>query len=641
MLKKHDYFNNQFTLEYYLEKYNLDTEVISFAENYDIDIKYVCFLSNYNKATDFHTIVTTNNYRLITIRRNYDADNQALTLMNGYNNYIIIYNDLHITVTSITTLHIIESMIDYNIFNKNVLTDINANNDVTVYNGHIKYHKNFNPHKITSVVNVNDYDILSVLPPISNIKLQAISCENLEKSVKILDRIRRESSLKLLEFNDKIYCASLLYSVKKIILRHPIDFRTVLPPHLEVIEFNCIINFHDHLFLPGMLPNTIHTMSISGNIPVKMANNVLPTNLCNLLVYNCIWLPEHYPDDIIKYKIKKLELQECSVEWLKKLSPTISDIKIGKFNSLPASKTKLNCKNVIINVWKTGDALSVKDIFGNVVNLQVGKTVDPYRICVPESLVKIDMKNINLIPSTVLHFETNNLDYISRSTLNKVKTLVLDTILFHNIYRDCYNYKFQYYSKTPPILKKLVIKQCKHILPPYFLSEGLEELKLLKDYNHEFGTNVLPNSLKKLVLGNEFDKPLNNLPPQLESLKIGMWFNNSLEFIPVTLKKLSLGDSFRKDLINFSNIEKLILGNSYYKHIEKGVLPETLVKLSFGRAYNQPIVKGLFPNSIKFMRLGSQREVFSLPKNLETLEIRFSNTKWITKLPHTINVKFL
>lgn len=84
----------------------------------------------------------------------------------------------------------------------------------------------------------------------------------------------------------------------------------------------------------------------------------------------------------------------------------------------------------------------------------------------------------------------------------------------------------------------------------------------LANYNCKL-PDILPKSLKTLIIGNAFNKPLPILPIELTDLWIGHSFDNDLDISYTNCKTLYLGDSFNKNIQFNYVLENITFGRSY------------------------------------------------------------------------------
>ncbi len=108
------------------------------------------------------------------------------------------------------------------------------------------------------------------------------------------------------------------------------------------------------------------------------------------------------------------------------------------------------------------------------------------------------------------------------------------------------------------------------------LPSTLTHLNLGDDFDHLF---ELPDSLQTLIIGNKFNRNIDNLSPNLTYLSLGNLFSQSLDKLPQSLRHLSIGDKFCKPLTMLPKLKSLTLGSNFENWINK--FPITLESLSF------------------------------------------------------------
>lgn len=165
MLQDHDYFNNQFTLESYL-----NTSIINFAKKENLDINYVCFLEAVKDDTKY--LLTTNitrkpgnGYRLITITK-ITKDDTIIDYRRFGSSVIeleVIYNGTSIRITkaydNILNIHIEESVRTL-FLRREIIKGHCFNEIIATYNPSTRYDKNIKipNNKVISIVNLNHFD---------------------------------------------------------------------------------------------------------------------------------------------------------------------------------------------------------------------------------------------------------------------------------------------------------------------------------------------------------------------------------------------------------------------------------------------------------------------------------------------------
>jgi hypothetical protein len=70
----------------------------------------------------------------------------------------------------------------------------------------------------------------------------------------------------------------------------------------------------------------------------------------------------------------------------------------------------------------------------------------------------------------------------------------------------------------------------------------------------------LPNSIEELILGEDFNLPLDNLPSSIKSIKFDKWsrYKITLSNLPSLLKILELPDNYTIPVMNVNSQCKII-----------------------------------------------------------------------------------
>src|SRR5207253_2389064 len=113
---------------------------------------------------------------------------------------------------------------------------------------------------------------------------------------------------------------------------------------------------------------------------------------------------------------------------------------------------------------------------------------------------------------------------------------------------------------------------------------------------------VLPNKLKTIKFGSNFNQPLIDvLPKSLEAIKFGKSFDNKINSLPVGLKYIKFGFNFNQKISRqfFPNsINTIIFGDEFNNPLDD-VLPDNLSCLKLGWEFNKPIKK--LPDNLKLL----------------------------------------
>lgn len=142
-------------------------------------------------------------------------------------------------------------------------------------------------------------------------------------------------------------------------------------------------------------------------------------------------------------------------------------------------------------------------------------------------------------------------------------------------------------------------------------------------YNLE---NAIPNSIKELTFGDDFNQPINDLiPNSVEILKFGNHFNKEVKgHLPNSIKHLSLGNFFNQPIDGCipNNLISLKFGSQFNNPLD-GALPSSLIHLELGFNFNQKI-EGRLPQNLKFLKISKCfRKKLIFPPNLTHLILTF------------------
>jgi hypothetical protein len=169
-------------------------------------------------------------------------------------------------------------------------------------------------------------------------------------------------------------------------------------------------------------------------------------------------------------------------------------------------------------------------------------------------------------------------------------------------------------SEFPSSLKHITLYRFSGMLPR--LPDGLISLTIQGDFNGEI--EYLPSTLKHLRLLCPFNKRL-QFPKSLETLEIG-GYNQPLDNLPQGLKRLKLGYNFDHELDNLpDSIEEMHLGSRFDKIIYK--LPRNLKEIDFGEAFSQ--LPPEIPEGTEIITLNRYMKRFRrLPKTIRKIHYR-------------------
>jgi hypothetical protein len=155
------------------------------------------------------------------------------------------------------------------------------------------------------------------------------------------------------------------------------------------------------------------------------------------------------------------------------------------------------------------------------------------------------------------------------------------------------------------------------------LPDGLTHLIFGTCYNKSI--HQYPRALKELTFGHEYNKPLNALPASLICIKFGDNFNQPVDVLkntnvrhvefgndfcqditclPLSCKLLHLGWEFNEeiDLSAYNNLKAISFGGKFNKPIDK--LPPNLFRVEFSYEFDQPIHTMGFLTCLTYIEFG-------------------------------------
>lgn len=129
------------------------------------------------------------------------------------------------------------------------------------------------------------------------------------------------------------------------------------------------------------------------------------------------------------------------------------------------------------------------------------------------------------------------------------------------------------------------------------ISQNLERLSLLDDFNIPLSGLALPKKLKSLTLGSKFNHKLVNLPSGLQNLTVGDAFNQQIgeKELPDTLETLWLGAKFNSRLPKVlpRKLTNLVIGDGFNQPVNFAA--ENLNFLAIGKSFNQSLSEVTLP----------------------------------------------
>ncbi|CAM9220895.1 unnamed protein product [Ectocarpus sp. 13 AM-2016] len=186
-----------------------------------------------------------------------------------------------------------------------------------------------------------------------------------------------------------------------------------------------------------------------------------------------------------------------------------------------------------------------------------------------------------------------------------------------------------------PSLRKLVLGNNfnQPIAQVSWLS-SLQELSLGAGFHHTIEEVIWPSSLRTLDLGQSFNHPIAQAtwPASLEELAFGGCegrFNHPITHVawPASIRKLTFGAYFDKPIAQASwpsSLRELAFGTDFNQAIEQVSWPPSLQKLTFGKFFNYPIARVSWPDALRELAFGEmfdQRIVLvKWPASLQSLK---------------------
>ena len=141
--------------------------------------------------------------------------------------------------------------------------------------------------------------------------------------------------------------------------------------------------------------------------------------------------------------------------------------------------------------------------------------------------------------------------------------------------------------------------------------EGTTQLHYNRDSISPLEEVTLPQSLREMTFGNDFDQSLAGLkfPSRLQHLTFGDQFNQSLDqtALPANLRSLTFGVNFNQDLQQIrlpSRLQSLTFGWDFNQSLAFVDLPESLRSLSFGYSFDQSIACLNCPKGLQHLSFG-------------------------------------
>ncbi|KYR02030.1 hypothetical protein DLAC_00826 [Tieghemostelium lacteum] len=375
--------------------------------------------------------------------------------------------------------------------------------------------------------------------------------------------------------------------------------------------------------LPRHYPKSLERLLIaSSRFNEPILKNQLPDTLLHL------WLPYSFE--------QPLQWLPSHLESLSLLSDSVNPIISGNLSLVPSLK-KLCCNGKILDLLTVGSIPSTVEylvFYGD--RKTKGKNPIAANV-IPEGVMYLHLPkgNVNLqpgsIPSTVRFLKFNS---FNRSLLSSDGVSLLprdleilkmgskyDTPLVKGVFSPCTNLhtlKLYCYNQLlqpgvlPESLKVLYLgENFERELQPGSLPQGLEKLVFSDCWNFPISPGTLPVELRELYFGENFNQELSIgvLPQNLEILELGGQFNHPLVqgCLPESLRQLDLSDQFAQDIKVGdlpTQLESLSFGSAFDNHIEPGSIPRSIQILSFPNGFDCRLESGSIPDTVQEISFG-------------------------------------
>lgn len=160
---------------------------------------------------------------------------------------------------------------------------------------------------------------------------------------------------------------------------------------------------------------------------------------------------------------------------------------------------------------------------------------------------------------------------------------------------------------------------------------NLEDIQFGSNFNQIISKDNLPNNLKKLKLGLNFLRKIDELPNNIEELTLDNRFNSTI-VLPSNLLSLTLGDSFNQDITFNNRLESVTFGYHFNKNV---TLPKSLKILSLPGKFNMDLELN---DDLEELTLGQMfNKNIKLPNNMKVLTLK--NRASLSKITLNKNVK--
>lgn len=293
-----------------------------------------------------------------------------------------------------------------------------------------------------------------------------------------------------------------------------------------------MITFPNHLefeidsYLPPTSNITTIIFNTTASYDLPLYN--LPPTVTQLKLGNGFNQPLNYP---LPPSLIRLELGFMFNQYLKNLPSKLTHLAVGSsfdkpVDCLPSSLTHLFLGD--------GFCHPVNDLPSSLTHLYLGKTFDKSVDHLPPHLVYLGLSDQFRQSCEKL---PNTLQILKMQTSTKRSSKLPDTL------RECIGLH-GFFPQYPTYLSKVCFsRKFNSILTENALPNTITTIVFNATFNSE--VHWLPPNLILLSFGPKFNQPLRFLPPTLEELKFGTDFNHPIELIlPNGLKILKLGVNF-------------------------------------------------------------------------------------------------
>lgn len=414
---------------------------------------------------------------------------------------------------------------------------------------------------------------------------------------------------------------SLIYLVLSSCFARSIDH---LPSSLQYLEVNSVYKYARYMKLTvDYLPSSLKYLQL---LPSHNWNlDHLPTNLKHLIVtFRAKYYYAGESFDHLPPSLTHLEMYNDLAISIDHLPKTLTHLTIGAVKSLDYLPESL----VYLSLSETVNHESLHFLPPNITHLKCLRTdhypkhlssfsaskqeedVGHFPACIRRMQFTISSPQIH-IHNSLTHLHLRHYSMGGSLALNLAHSRSLTHLTVHFIYGGSFEVSENTY---PPHLTHFKLMgsytNCKYTTTTgfpqsleYLHFDGTDlpdafppNLQTLYLGRSDLQVPLLPNSLKKLTLGEYFNKPI-QLPESLEYLSFGAKFNRKID-LPTTLTHLYFGDHFNRSIAQLPpKLTHLYFGNEFNKRLS---LPQTLTHLSFGSSFNQSIE---LPRGLLFLNM--------------------------------------